>query len=91
MALCLPTFSLPLLSGGNFCRGGLLCLLVWPGLGGGHPAPAPIPRPHTGASRPRPRPLFSAGTQGKGGRVPAARPNLGSVPGGWTRVGHGAS
>lgn len=84
----LPTLSMPLLSGGRFFRGGLLPLLVgeW-----GHHAPAPIPRPHPGASRPWSRPLFSAGTQRKGGRVPAARPKLGRVPGGWTRAGHGAS
>lgn len=36
-------------------------------------------------------PLFSAGTQRKGGRAPAARLNLGRMPRGWTRAGHGAS
>lgn len=51
-------------------------------------SPAPLSRPHPGASWPHP--LFSAGTWRKGGRVPAARPQLGRVPRGWTRAGHGA-
>lgn len=51
--------------------------------------PRPLPRPHPGASWPHP--LFSAGTRRKGGRVPAARPQLGRMPRGWTRAGHGAS
>lgn len=82
-----PAFSVPLLLGASssgWGRSGLLPLLA--GVGG---APGLCPRSQTlpWGLPAWPRPLFSAGTQRKGGRVPAARPNLGRVPRGWTRAG----
>ena len=84
-----PTFSVPLLSGASSSeqRSGLLPLLV----GGGGTRPYSPSQALPWGLLVGLHPLFSAGTQRKGGRAPAARLNLGRMPRGWTRAGHGAS